>query len=605
MFRSKKLLIILATIFTISFFLQSTIIADDNEGYEGNDEIIHGYSLVQPVNVYAGTSREAPILKSYDYNHPLVYHPYSSHWYVAVVSINGIMYKGYINKDDAGDISESQSVKGVTVCTTNVYSSNSIDSSIINSYDKGSIIEYRSYDQDWYMVTVNINEEEYTGYIPINNVETIVNNPIVGSIGVIKSTKVYSKPSIDANIIKSYQVGKLLRYRTFSKNWYEVTSYINGKAQTGYILKKDVNKVLEGYAVKNQAKVYSDTSKNSNILEIYEKGKSLKYRPYNSNWFTVTVNVNGENQTGYILTSDVSPFAPSIQSSALKSPTYLYSQTSRKSLKLKSYKKGDQLKLTHYDDKWYQAIAYIKGKKKTGYIHVKDVGTIPVKRDPGYNIPILMYHQIGEDPQPDEYGRFVTPKDFEEQMEYLKAAGYTPINFDEVQNIKNIKKPIIITFDDGFENNIVAYYILKDLRDETFKPKATFFIIGSEIDENDFLSLEQIKEISDSGIISIQAHTMTHPFFNDSETAGNIDLLKEIKDNKFLLEDITGKKVTAIAYPYGSYNNTVINEVKKYYDFAVTTKQGIANTNDSHYELQRVRVSFNTTLQDFKQLIVK
>ncbi|MEK5389683.1 polysaccharide deacetylase family protein [Margalitia sp. FSL K6-0131] len=602
MLRSKKLLTVLVVIFTFSFFLQSIVTASDNEGIDKN---IHGYALVEPVNVYASTSREAPILKSYDYNHPLVYQPYSSDWYIVEVIVNGNRYKGYINKDDVGNISEAQSVKGITLNNTNVYSSTSIDSPVLNNYEKGSIIEYRSYDTDWYMVTVNDNDKEYTGYIPTNNVETITNKPIEGEIGVIESTKVYSNPSLDANIIKSYQAGQLLSYRTFTKNWYEVKVYINGEAQTGYIFKNDVNKVLEGYAAKNPTIVYSDTSENSNILKVYKKGKLLAYRPYNSNWLMATVIVNGTNQTGYIPTSDVSTYAPSIQSTALKSPTYVYSKTSRKSLVLKSYKKGDILNLTHYDDNWYQATVNVNGKKETGYIDVNDVMVIPVTKDPGYNIPILMYHQIGDNPHPNEYGRYVTEQNFKEQMEYLKAAGYTPINFDEIENIKNIQKPIIITFDDGFEDNIVAYDILKDLRDETYNPKATFFIIGSRMDENNYLSLEQIKEISSSGIISIQAHTMTHPFFNDGENAGNIDLVKEIKEIKLLLEDITGKKVSAIAYPYGSYNNTVMNEVKKYYDFAVTTKPGIANTNNNHYELQRVRVSFSTTLEEFKKLIDK
>ncbi|MFC4620432.1 polysaccharide deacetylase family protein [Camelliibacillus cellulosilyticus] len=678
MFRSKKLLIVLVTIFTFSLFLQSTLTVSAKDT---NDERISGYALVQPVNVYASPSRDAAILKSYDYNHPLIYQTYSSDWYVAVVFINGIAYKGYINKGDVGNISEAQSVKGVTLNKTNVHSSTSTSSRILKSYSMGSIIKYRSYNKNWYIVTVYVNAKKQTGYIPIKDVETIVNKPIVSQgIGIKKPTKVYSKPFSNAKVIKSYQAGQILRYRTFTKNWYEATVYVNGKKLTGYISIKDtepvlenhqnlngvgikqtipiytlaskgskvikeykyghilkyrtftnnwyeatvylngkahtgyifnndvdndINKALGGYAIKNPTKVYSDTSRSSSTLKSYKKGKILKYRPYNSNWFMATVYLNGKARTGYIHTSDVSPNAPSMQSYALKNPTYVYSKASRNSSKLKSYKKGQLLKFTSYNDNWYKATVYIKGKKKTGYIFVNDVGALPVKKVPGYNIPILMYHQIGENPLPDEIGRFVTVKNFKEQMKYLKTAGYTPINFDEIHTIKNIKKPIIITFDDGYENNIIAYNVLKDLRDKTFKPKATFFIIGSEIDKNNYLSLEQIKEISDSGIISIQSHTMTHPFFNDNVNAGTLDLIKELKDNKYLLEGITGKKVTAIAYPYGSYNNTVINEVKKYYDFAVTTKPEIANTNDSYYELPRVRVSFNTTLQDFKKLIVK
>src|SRR5690606_19083871 len=156
--------------------------------------------------------------------------------------------------------------------------------------------------------------------------------------------------------------------------------------------------------------------------------------------------------------------------------------------------------------------------------------------------------------------------------------------------------------DDGYENNMIAYEILKELNDDSFQSKATFFIIGSKIDAEGFLSEEQIKEISEAGIISIQSHTMTHPHFNASVIAPRINYTVQLGDIKKRLEEITGKKVTTLAYPYGAYNENVIEEVKKYYDYAVTTRSGIANTNDSPYELKRIRVSYDTTLEQFKKL---
>ena len=208
-----------------------------------------------------------------------------------------------------------------------------------------------------------------------------------------------------------------------------------------------------------------------------------------------------------------------------------------------------------------------------------------------------MYHQVGEDPEPGSYSLFVTAENFREQMNYLKNNGYTLINFDELSDIENITKPIIVTFDDGYENNMIAYEILNELRDESFQPKATFYIIGSKIDTDKFLSREQIKEISDSGIVSIQSHIMTHPFFNDKEKMDRLNYTFELSESKSILEEITGKEVNTIAYPYGSYNDRVIEETKKYYDYAVTTRLAIASSNDLPYELPRVRVRYDTTQQ--------
>lgn len=745
MFRLNKFLFVIVTTLLFLFFFQLPITADANGK-------IKGYGLVQPVNVYESPSREAPVLKAYNYNTLITYENYSEDWYTLKVYVDGITYKGYINKNDVGELKNSKNVKGVTLDNINVYSSTSTKSKVLKSYRKGSIIQYRGYNNDWFIATVYVNGKKHEGYIPIKNIETIVTEqqniqgvgvksptkfyakpstnskvlksypsgrilkyrtytkswyeatvhvngkkhtayvsskdvePVNESIQVIEGislktpTKVYSSPSKSAKVLKSYPNGKILKYRPYSKNWFQATVILKGKKHTGYISKQDVeevtqdkqnlrgvgikqtipvyslaskdskvlksykygsilkyqplstnwykatvyvkgkehtgfiskndvdnnlNQTLEGYAVKNTINVYRDTSKKAKILKSYKKGKLLKYRPYNSNWFIATVYVNGKEHTGYISTSDVSPYPPTLQSNAVKNPTNVYSKPSRNSTVLKSYKKGKTLKFKVYNNQWYEATVYVKGKKKTGYIHVNDVGPIPFNKDNAYDIPILMYHQIGENVKPNQYGIFVSAKNFEEQMKYLKSAGYTPIHFDEFHKIKNIKKPIIITFDDGLRNNMIAYDILKNLEDNTFKPKATIFMIGSRIGRSQYLTEEQIKEISDSGIISIQSHTMTHPFFNDKENTGSIDLTEEIRGSKLLLEEITGKKVTAFAYPYGSYNSKVIDEVKKYYDYAVTTKSGIANTKDNSYELVRVRVSFDTTLEEFKKMIVK
>lgn len=170
-----------------------------------------------------------------------------------------------------------------------------------------------------------------------------------------------------------------------------------------------------------------------------------------------------------------------------------------------------------------------------------------------------MYHRIGENPKKDDYERFVSANNFKNQMHFLKNNGYTLINFEDIPKAKNINKPIIVTFDDGRSDNMIAFEILKDLENETFKPKATFFIIGSRINKRDYLTEEQIKKISDSNIISIQSHTMNHIHFNDAEMK-DYDLIEELAGSKKLLENITNKKVYALAYPYGPYNEEIIKE---------------------------------------------
>ena len=64
-------------------------------------------------------------------------------------------------------------------------------------------------------------------------------------------------------------------------------------------------------------------------------------------------------------------------------------------------------------------------------------------------VPILIYHSIDEFKGHGSKELYVTPKNFEKQMIYLRDHGYTLLTFDRWQDIDKVNKPIFITFDDG------------------------------------------------------------------------------------------------------------------------------------------------------------
>src|SRR5262249_45167581 len=79
------------------------------------------------------------------------------------------------------------------------------------------------------------------------------------------------------------------------------------------------------------------------------------------------------------------------------------------------------------------------------------------------SIPILMYHQVSPKPLPALQTYTVTPKAFPAQMAWLALSGYVPITLDNLLEYRNGRaalpsRPIIITFDDGFQN-IVEYAV--------------------------------------------------------------------------------------------------------------------------------------------------
>jgi hypothetical protein len=99
----------------------------------------------------------------------------------------------------------------------------------------------------------------------------------------------------------------------------------------------------------------------------------------------------------------------------------------------------------------------------------------PCKR----GIPILMYHKIGDPPEGSKMPNlWVSTTTFRKQLDYLKKRGYTPILFKDLYAFWDGKKqlpekPILLTFDDGYQNNYTAAApILKE-----FGYPATLYVV--------------------------------------------------------------------------------------------------------------------------------
>ncbi|MCL6573758.1 MAG: polysaccharide deacetylase family protein [Bacillus sp. (in: Bacteria)] len=216
-------------------------------------------------------------------------------------------------------------------------------------------------------------------------------------------------------------------------------------------------------------------------------------------------------------------------------------------------------------------------------------------------VPILIYHSIAEYMGVGSKELYVTPENFEKQMTYLKDHDYTLLTFERWQDSKKVTNPIFITFDDGYKNNLNAFTIFKKLKTEHFKPAGTIFVISDFIGNPNRLSKADLKNMAASGLISIQSHSATHP---DLTKVGN--LKDELKESKDKIQQITGKPVIALAYPYGSTNEHVVAETKKYYNFGLTTTPGPfseSGIKNEFYLLPRTYVKYSTTLEEFEESV--
>lgn len=211
-----------------------------------------------------------------------------------------------------------------------------------------------------------------------------------------------------------------------------------------------------------------------------------------------------------------------------------------------------------------------------------------------YINPVLMYHYIEDTERAKKDKRIVTPQSFEKQMRFLKVNDYNVITLEEFagylkEKRKVPKNTVVLTFDDGhLDNYQEAYPILKK-----YGLPATMFVIVNNLSKPNFMTEEQITEMSNSGLITIGSHTLTEPHLPSLKD--EVRLKREIYDSKKKLEVILNKPVNCFSYPIGGFNKKIRQMViNAGYTLAITTSPGLYYPNDDPFAIKRVRISENS-----------
>lgn len=214
------------------------------------------------------------------------------------------------------------------------------------------------------------------------------------------------------------------------------------------------------------------------------------------------------------------------------------------------------------------------------------------------NIPILMYHHIRDYNDPaDKVGTdlSVKPSNFKAQIDYLKDNGFATITLEELNSFPTRKlpeKPVIITFDDGYDNAYNEAYPLLKANGQI----GVFYIISSYIGREGFLTAIQIKELSDNKM-EIGSHTADHI---DMTQLSADKLYYEVTESKNRLESIIGRKVRSFCYPSGKHNDTVDDAVKNAgYLNATTTYMAMSSTSENKMILSRLRINPSDNITSF------
>ncbi|MCL1793575.1 MAG: polysaccharide deacetylase family protein [Oscillospiraceae bacterium] len=209
------------------------------------------------------------------------------------------------------------------------------------------------------------------------------------------------------------------------------------------------------------------------------------------------------------------------------------------------------------------------------------------------NVPILMYHTSSEQDLGGLPELYVKPSEFEKQLRYLIENGFTLCTFEDYYRLDEIAKPVFITFDDGYRENYTEIFpILKK-----YNVKMTIFLLFNNIEAENF-TVDMIKEMSDSGLVKFESHTLSHMDLSVI-SSNDVLLASEIGKSKSKIEEITGKTVIAFAYPAGKFNESVKAKAKEYYMFGLRADLGMHRTDFDLFEIRRIRINRSASLADF------
>jgi peptidoglycan/xylan/chitin deacetylase (PgdA/CDA1 family) len=199
---------------------------------------------------------------------------------------------------------------------------------------------------------------------------------------------------------------------------------------------------------------------------------------------------------------------------------------------------------------------------------------------------ILGYHDIVPATSPASASSDISLGTLRAEIEALRAAGYRFVALaDFYASLLNPTKSlperaVILTFDDGYAGQFLAYEYLKEQR-----IPATFFVVTASIGvkaTKDHLSWAQLQEIHANPLFSVGSHTVTHA--NLKRTSDPARVTRELVESQRILQaqGLVNEQGNGawLAYPEGAYTVEAARVAGENYDlaFGYTSQPVYANT---------------------------
>lgn len=183
----------------------------------------------------------------------------------------------------------------------------------------------------------------------------------------------------------------------------------------------------------------------------------------------------------------------------------------------------------------------------------------------------IMYHHVNSDRCSNDLAIF------EEHLKYIKNNFKTIFPGEKVE-----KNSLCLTFDDAYADfYFLIFPLLKkyNLKALLAIPSKYILEYTTQLAENrmnfehndlfknyekaTFCTYEELKEMRDSKLVVFGSHSHSHIDL----TQDSVDLNLELKVSKEILEEKLQVKIESFVFPFGKYNQEILQESKKLYKY--------------------------------------
>lgn len=216
-------------------------------------------------------------------------------------------------------------------------------------------------------------------------------------------------------------------------------------------------------------------------------------------------------------------------------------------------------------------------------------------------VPVLLYHRVGTDTVSRGDRRWILkPRLFCDHLQAIVDSGRQPLLLDELaRGLRGLDRipdrPVVITFDDGFADNLYAFEQLA-----TRGLSATLYVTTGWIGRPSMLAATDLCQLVKYPI-EVGAHSVSHPRL-DELPAARVD--REVNESARALEDILGHRIKTFAYPHGAYDaRTRQTVIAAGYQSAAAVKNALSHPGDDPFAVARWTVTAETPAAAVEQLL--